>query len=76
MSIWKLTASGRRGEAVVEVASSSCAALEVGGGPWYDVWSAAAAVRDPMLGALSGVDVDVAGFARALKPFFDAVPGL
>lgn len=55
LSLWKLewdetSKTYVRGAVVVDRARSSQAALEVGGGPWWDHWKAASNMKQPMRG--------------------------
>ena len=77
MRIWELDGTGiRKGEPVVDATSTS-AALEVGGGPWWSAWTreanssevVSAAVRTPVASAFDQIE-SVVPFEvpSALKP--------
>ena len=47
----------------------------MGGGPWAVPWTGRAEMREP-LGSLAGMEVDVEGLQKLLKPLVDIMPGL
>jgi len=63
LALWRRDAAG--GRHLLLRARSTQAALETGGGPWFDEWSARAAMAQP-LRALAAMPLDVAAVARRL----------
>lgn len=74
LTLWRKDGMGRRGAAPMATLTSSSAAVEVGGGPWWDTWKATARMQEPF-GTLVKLPLDVEGLAsllpRPLQP-----PGL
>lgn len=56
---------GRRDAVPLATLTSSTAAVEVGGGPWWDTWTATARMQEPF-GTLVKLPVDVEGLASLL----------
>jgi tocopherol cyclase len=63
--VWLKNSAGVRGAAPLFDLRTAAGAVEVGGGPWWSTWQAAAEMREP-LKSLVSLPVDVEGLAAAL----------
>lgn len=72
LQIWERRSNGSKGKVILDV-TSNMAAVEVGGGPWFNTWKGKTSTPELLSRALSiPVDVDrFFGLAPFLKP-----PGL
>ncbi|XP_007012099.2 PREDICTED: tocopherol cyclase, chloroplastic [Theobroma cacao] len=72
LKIWEKKSGGTKGKLILDV-KSDMAAVEVGGGPWFNTWKGETTTPEVIKNALQ-VDVDVEGIF-GLAPFFKP-PGL
>ncbi|GMI89322.1 SUCROSE EXPORT DEFECTIVE 1, VITAMIN E DEFICIENT 1 [Hibiscus trionum] len=72
LKIWEKTAGGSKGKLILDV-KSDMAALEVGGGPWFNTWKGKTTTPEVIKSALE-VPVDMEGLF-GLAPFLKP-PGL
>lgn len=74
LRVWRLNSGGRRQEPPLLDAQSSSAAVEIGGGPWDQVWQTEARMREP-LKSLVKLPIDLEGATSLLPPSLKP-PGL
>ncbi|XP_077210909.1 tocopherol cyclase, chloroplast / vitamin E deficient 1 (VTE1) / sucrose export defective 1 (SXD1) [Tasmannia lanceolata] len=72
LQIWERKYDGSKGKIILDV-TSNMAALEIGGGPWYNTWKGTSSTPEP-LGQLLRVPIDMEGISNLL-PIFKP-PGL
>ncbi|XP_044464354.1 tocopherol cyclase, chloroplastic isoform X3 [Mangifera indica] len=72
LQLWERRYGGSKGKMILDI-TSDMAALEVGGGPWFNTWTGKTATPEILKRAL-GVPLDVEGLF-GLAPFFKP-PGL
>lgn len=69
--LWSSAKDASRAGLLILDASSDTAAVEVGGGPWWEPWQSEARMREPLKSAV-GLPIDVEGIAsrlpKALRP--------
>ncbi|GBF94640.1 tocopherol cyclase [Raphidocelis subcapitata] len=65
LRLWQVDSAGRRSASPLVDATSSTAALEVGGGPWWSPWSARADMREPFK-SLVKLPIDLGALASAV----------
>ncbi|KAI8472481.1 MAG: tocopherol cyclase-domain-containing protein [Monoraphidium minutum] len=74
LRVWQVDSAGRRSASPLVDATSTTAALEVGGGPWWGAWSAKADMKEPFR-SLVQLPIDVGALAQAAPPILRP-PGL
>ncbi|KXZ53182.1 hypothetical protein GPECTOR_7g1074 [Gonium pectorale] len=73
LRLWRRSGAGKQGAPLMD-ATSSTAALEVGGGPWWSGWRAKADMKEPFR-SLVQLPLDVGGLSRGLPDLLKP-PGL
>ncbi|KAL5558688.1 hypothetical protein UlMin_034899 [Ulmus minor] len=73
LQIWERKYDGSKGKIILDV-TSDMAALEVGGGPWFNTWKGNTSTPELLSQALN-VPIDVEGFYNLVPPPFKP-PGL
>jgi len=63
LRVWQVDSAGRRSASPLVDATSTTAALEVGGGPWWSAWSARADMKEPFR-SLVQLPIDVGAIAQ------------
>lgn len=65
LTLWQLDGRGQRSQVPLAQLTSSTAAVEVGGGPWWDTWQATARMQEPF-GSLVKLPIDVQAISQWL----------
>lgn len=65
LRVWRVDSAGRRSASPLVDATSTTAALEVGGGPWWAPWEARADMKEPFK-SLVTLPIDLGALSAAV----------